>query len=477
MLRTVTDLGGHDRTLELLRSTLSAERRCWLVGGAVRDRLRGVAVSDFDLVVGDDVAAAAKKLARGAGGGAFPLSDEFGAWRVVARSGGWRADLGPLHGSGIEDDLAQRDFTINALAEPLAGGGLIDPLGGLRDLEEGRLRLASADALEADPLRAMRLVRFVCELDVAVDPAATAAARRVARRLDEVAAERIYGELKRIIASDRAVTGVALLGELGLTAVVLPELEALRGVSQSRYHHLDVADHTQEVLVELIGLQNDPGSVFGPHSARSIESLLTEPLADELSRGVAMRFAALLHDVAKPETRTVADDGRIAFPGHDAAGSELARTMLGRLRASARVQAYVADLTLHHLRLGFLVARRPLSRVDLYRYLDACGPVAADVTVLSVADRRATRGDRASESIEAHLELARGVIDEALRWHFDGHPQPPMRGDELASALGIEPGPRLGELLALVTEAQFTGEVRTSAEAVAYARERIDRVG
>lgn len=458
-----------EQVLALLRSALG-EEQCWIVGGAVRDRLRrGIEVSDFDIVLIGDVRQAARRLARVAGAAAFPLSDEFGAWRVVARSGGWHADLNPLRGERIEDDLRLRDFTVNAIAEPLGGGTLVDPLGGLGDLELGRLRLAAADSLDSDPLRAMRLVRLTCELGLRADAAANAAARRIAPRLADVAPERVYAELQRILASDQATAGVRQLGELDLTAVVLPELDALGGIGQSQYHHLDVGEHTLEVLSELVDLQRDPGGVFDPGIVPRIAQLVDEPLADEMSRGVAMRFAALMHDIAKPATRTVAADGRVGFPSHDAVGAELACGILHRLRAAARVQSYVAGLTRHHLRLGFLVHRRPLSRADLYEYLDGCHGVAADVTLLSVADRRATRGARADESIEDHLDLAREVIGEALDWHACGHPRPPLRGDELAAALGLDPGPLLGELLAALTEAQFTGDVVTRADAIAYA--------
>ena len=467
------DHADHEKVLVLLRSVFGGAD-CWIVGGAVRDRLRGGAeVTDFDLVVAGDARDGARRLARAGEGSAFALSGEFGAWRVVARSGSWRADISPLRGARIEDALGLRDFTVNALAEPLAGGAMVDPLGGARDLELGRLRLAARGSLERDPLRAMRLVRLACELDLEPDAAAIAAARHVAPRLSEVAAERVYGELQRILASERAPDGVRLLGELGLTATVLPELHALGGIGQSRYHHLDVGGHTLEVLGELLQLERDPSGVFDGASAAAIRALLDEPLADDMTRGLALRFAALMHDIAKPVTRTVAPDGRVGFPSHDALGAQLARTILGRLRAAASVQSYVAELTRHHLRLGFLVHRRPLSRAELYGYLDACGAVAADVTLLSVADRLATRGAHASESIDAHLELAREVIGEALRWHAEGHPLAPLRGDELASALGIEPGPLLGELLAALTEAQYTGEVSTRADAVAFARSRI----
>jgi hypothetical protein len=147
--------------------------------------------------------------------------------------------------------------------------------------------------------------------------------------------------------------------------------------------------------------------------------------------------------------------------------------MLTRLRAAERIRAHVAALTLNHLRLGFLVPRAPLSRRELYGYLDACDPVWADVTLLSVADRLATRGDRAQEAIERHLALARSVIGEALAWQAHGRPAALVRGDQLAGALGIAPGPLLGELLAAIAEEAFAGELRTPEDAIAFAAARI----
>ncbi|MGA3361307.1 MAG: HDIG domain-containing metalloprotein [Solirubrobacteraceae bacterium] len=464
---------GRASALELARQVLG-EHRCWVVGGAVRDELLGAAPStDLDLVIAGDVATAARALARAAGAKAFSLSDDFGAWRVVARARGWQADLNPLRGESLTADLLLRDFTINAIARPLAGGELIDPLGGARDLAARRLRIVAPTSLSDDPLRALRLVRLACELGLEADPQAREAARAAAPGLAGISSERVYAELRRVIATDRAAAGMRLALELGLCAVVLPELEQLRGVRQSRYHHLDVLEHTLEVLESAVTLERSPETSLGDEHAAAVRRLLERPLADELTRGEALRFAALLHDVAKPHTRTVAPDGRVGFPGHDRLGAEIARGMLTRLRAAERIRAHVAALTLNHLRLGFLVARAPLSRRELYRYLDACDPVWADVTLLSVADRLATRGDRAQEAIERHLALARSVIGEALEWQAHARPAALVRGDQLAGALGIAPGPLLGELLAAIAEEAFAGELHTPEDAIAFAAARI----
>jgi poly(A) polymerase len=250
---------------------------------------------------------------------------------------------------------------------------------------------------------------------------------------------------------------------------VLPELSALHEVEQSSYHHLDVYDHTLEVLRQQIELEGRLHEVFGEHAA-ALRVLLDEELADELTRGQALRFGALLHDVGKPATRGVRADGRVTFLGHDAVGQEMVRALCRRLRTSERFARFLEGLTRHHLMLGFLVHERPLDRRAVYRYLKRTQPVEVEVTVLSCADRLATRGRGAGEAIAAHLELARELLPEALAWRAAGPPSAGVRGDELASELGLERGPELGRLLAELEEAAFAGEATTRDQALALAR-------
>ena len=250
--------------------------------------------------------------------------------------------------------------------------------------------------------------------------------------------------------------------------MVLPELSRMRGVEQSPYHHLDVYEHTRSVLAETIELEREPERWLGEH-ADAVQRLLAEPLANELSRGEALRFGALLHDVAKPQTRRVTPEGRVTFIGHDVVGAEIAAEMLGRLRASERLREHVAALTRHHLRLGFLVHEMPIGRRAIYRYLRACEPVQVDVTLLSVADRLATRGRGSEAAIARHLELARELLGEALAWR-EARPRPPVRGDELARAVGLRPGPELGQILSELEEARFAGEISSPEQAIDRAR-------
>jgi putative nucleotidyltransferase with HDIG domain len=456
--------------LAAARAALAGEE-AWLVGGVLRDRLLGRDTVDVDVSLPGDPRAHARSIARATGGSAFRLSGAFGAWRVVGPGHAWHVDLVRLRDGGIRADLAQRDFTINAMAEPLEGGELLDPHGGLSDLQARRLRMVTPRSLFDDPLRALRAVRLALELDLELDPATGAAAAAAAPGIERVAAERVFGELKRVVGTRDARRAMALMAAHGLTAVVLPELEALRGVEQNVFHHADVHDHTIEVLEAVAALQADPAAAGLGDQAEAVATLLAEPLADDMTRGHAMRFAALLHDAAKPETRGVRPDGRVTFIGHDVAGARLARGVLRRLRASQRTADYVAALTAHHLALGFLVHAGPLSRRAVWRYLRATAPYAADVTVFTVADRLATRGRNAEPAIAAHVALAREVLAHAFTDRAAGRPPPLVRGDELARELGTRPGPELGRVLAQLEEDRYAGEVVTREQALARARE------
>jgi putative nucleotidyltransferase with HDIG domain len=434
----------------------------WIVGGALRDELLGREVTDIDIAVSGDPERAARELAKELRGPVFRLSEAFGAWRVVDRRGGRVFDFAPLQGETIEEDLGKRDFTVNALARRRDGGDLIDPLGGRADLEARTLRVIGAAAYEDDPLRPLRLARFAAELGFDPDPETERLTAAAAPRVSEASGERVFAELRRLVLAPGAVRGLALADRLGLLDAVLPELSALHDVDQSQYHHKDVYGHTLEVLERLIEVEGE--------ATGQLREVLEEPLADELTRGQALRFGALLHDIGKPATHHVREDGRVTFMGHDRLGEEMVAQVCGRLRTSERLCRFIQGVTRHHLVLGFLVHERPLDRRAVYRYLRRTSPVEVEVTLLSCADRLATRGRNAERAIDAHLELARELMPAALDWRRNGPPRLPLRGDELARELGIEPGPELGRVIADLEEAAYAGEVSDRDQAVELAR-------
>ncbi|HLI32641.1 MAG TPA: HDIG domain-containing protein [Solirubrobacteraceae bacterium] len=505
--------------LQALQEALAGERG-WLVGGLIRELLlaevasapapapprtslldaararldaaasaaAGPVVSvDVDIVTPEDPRRLARALARALGGVAFLLHAEHGGWRVLAAEGALQVDVEPLRGATIEQDLRARDFTIDAIAQPFDGGELIDPTGGLADLAARRLRVAGAGALAADPLRALRAVRLAAALELAIEPQTAALLAEHAPQLGRVAPERCFAELRLMLCGADPAGAIALLDRFGLLAVLLPELVACQGLMQSRFHHLDVYEHTLAVLRAAVAVERAllapqsrgrPGGdlevlaqAIGEERRDALACAMAAPLADGMTRSQALRLGALLHDIGKPATRALDARGRVTFVGHDVQGERIGRAMLARLRTSSHLQAHVGALVRHHLRLGFLVHEpMPLARRTLYGYLRSSGSVALDVTLLSVADRLATRGERSEQAIAEHLALAATVLPEALAYHRCGPPAPLLRGDELARALGLAPGPAIGTLLEELRAAQFAGEVSDRPGALAYAR-------
>jgi tRNA nucleotidyltransferase/poly(A) polymerase len=210
----------------------------WIVGGALRDELLGREIVDVD-VAGDEPEAAARRYGQLAGGAVFPLSEKHGAWRVAFRSGR-TVDFVPVRGGSIEADLRTRDFTVNAMARPLDGGGLVDPLGGRPDLEAGRLRVVSPDVFRDDPLRLLRAVRLEDELGFRLEQESEAFLRGDAQQVTEPAGERILGELERLTPE-----GFRRADELGL-------LEPLGG-SLERLEQVEVVDSPSFLLVTIFG--------------------------------------------------------------------------------------------------------------------------------------------------------------------------------------------------------------------------------
>ncbi|NLG08329.1 MAG: HD domain-containing protein [Deinococcales bacterium] len=408
----------------------------WLVGGAVRDALLGAAPADLDWLVADP-RAAALELAALTGGSPFELDAERGHWRV-ALPGGAVHDLAPPRpGAGsFEADLALRDLTLNAMALD-AAGRLVDPLGGLADLRAGRVRMTSRAALEADAVRPLRAARFAGTLGFALEAATRAAvvelgAAQAAGARPLPAAERVGAELSAMLAAPRAAHAFQLLAELRLTRVYLPELEAARGVDQGRgFHHLDVLDHSLEALDQL--LHGFPDAV------------------------AALRWATLLHDVGKPATAERGPAGQVTFHGHDRVGAELTRERLRRLRLPNEVVERATKLVRYHM--------LPLPRGEraARRFVHRRRELLPDLLKLMIADREAARGPLASEAQRRAYRLALGQVIALLE--EPAPPRPLLSGREVMGLLGLEPGPRVGEALALVAEARAVGDVRDAEEA------------
>ncbi len=448
-------------SLAELRAPLEAVGdSAWIVGGGLRDALLGRPVADVDVAIAGDPGAAAARLARAHRAHRFPLSEEFGAWRLSGGTLPVQVDITPLQGGTLAADLALRDLTVNAMALPVAGPAvLIDPHGGRADLDARRLRAVRSAAFAADPVRILRTARLAEQLGFEIDSQTAGWAAAATPALWSKAPERLRDELYRMMGLPRAWRAFEVLDGLGGLAALVPELEGARGLAQSEYHHKDVLGHVLEVVEHCCALREDPAAVFrgdGP----AVAEVLAEPLADGLTRGQLLALSGLLHDMAKPATRGELPNGRVTFLGHDRLGAQMADALALRLRTATRVREIVVMCVAEHLQLGFLVHRQPLAlrRIDDYLRRTRLAPV--EMILLSVADRLATRGPRAHEiQITRHLELARSVMHAHLQLRAREPITSPIPGDVLAAQLGRVPGPWLGEVLAEIRAAQLAGPI------------------
>lgn len=384
----------------------------WLVGGAVRDLLQGLAPRDYDVATDLSPAAAASALG---------VVDQREARLGVVRCGSDDDELTvttlrtetrytdrrrPDEVRFVTDvgaDAVRRDFTVNAIYLEPIGGELSDPCGGIADLERGALQCIGdpMERFQEDPLRMLRMVRFAASAELKIAPEVSAAAVAATRGLESLSPERLYAELSDMFTGRGRGRALRLLVEHGLAAVILPEVAAMDGVAQPPEYHPegDVLTHVALVLQHC-----PPGDAV-------------------------LAWSAVLHDVGKPPTYREAED-RIRFDGHDVLSAEMAESVLRRLHAPRDLRARVVDVCRDHIRFAAL----PLMR-----------PARAERWMRTPGFRDHLEFHRA-DCMGSHQKMA--IYEEARR-RLEALPplsEPLLHGRDVV-ALGVSPGPRVGALL------------------------------
>jgi tRNA nucleotidyltransferase/poly(A) polymerase len=442
----------------------------WLVGGTVRDLVRGVEPQDIDLVTAGEPHDPARRFADAIGGSYFTLSEDFASCRVIAATGEVY-DFQQRRGGTIEADLSERDFTVDAMALPLTPGAtIIDPLGGRDHLAAGQLASVSDTSFTRDPLRLLRAVRLEKELALRLTPQAEQLIRTAAANVVEPAAERRFHELVRILETPGASTAVRRMDELQLLEMTLPELAALKGVTQNDFHHLDVYEHVLAASDAMGELLVDPSDFF-PETAAALVGRLDSPLAGDATRRQVLSLASVLHDCGKPDCRYTDEQERVRFFDHDRLSAAKAEAVLIRFRVGRRTTGAITQLVRQHMHLVALVSERDASERARVRYIKATSPYTPESILLSVSDRLAVRGPRSpEEEIARHLDFAREMMNRYFA-EADREPSPRLvDGADLMKELRLEAGPRLGRILAAIEEEQEMGAIGSREEALAFAR-------
>jgi len=473
----------------------------YLVGGALRDAVLKKPFRDIDLAVphSADFPARARRLARVLGASCFALDEENQVYRLAGRKQpSFQLDIAPFQGGSLNADLRRRDFTINALALKLERATaltqdkksgaftlrpernkIIDLGGGLKDAAAGLIRPSSAEVFREDPLRLLRAVRIAAGLDFSITPSAIKAIKAQAGLITTSAPERVREEIMRLLESPESHRWLALLHKAGLLCAVFPELSAQETCAVEYYGEGGVLKHTLRVVERL------------DHFCANLPAYLPEhkKISALLPPARTLKFAALLHDVAKPPKAAVIN-GRLRFFGHEECGATMAEAIMERLRFSREDLRLVTKIIGTHLRPGNLASNDFISDRAMFRFFRTMGEYTIPLLALSWADH-------SSYVTPAQLKRMKGRLDElpapvppgglpynspikTLRFMQTLHllfrvyatKNPNLlttrlvNGKDVITTLKIPESPRVGEILETMRLLQFKGEVTNRAQAL-----------
>ena len=431
----------------LLKGAEEKGYRLFLVGGSVRDEILGRPVRDFDLATDAPVDNIKHLLTSAGPDSLFALGEKFGT--VSALIGESKVEVTTFRSQdettsgwslieALHTDLAHRDFTINAIARDLHTGELHDPFGGQVDISQHLLRAVGdpEERFNEDPLRILRAVRIAAELGFFIDRETRDAARRLGGRLTGVARERVGDELDKLLLTDPPSAGISNLDSLGLLEYTIPEMLEMHEMERGPHHYKEVYPHTLKVL-------------------------------DRTESDLVLRWAALLHDFAKPATYSVTN-GEVHFFGHDKLGARMARDILTRLRRPQYIVEQVQQLVAEHLRIG--VYEESWTDGAVRRFLRETAPVTERLFALSRADITSQRPQRVAAAL-ARVDTLYERCKEIEAQEEVEKLTSPLDGLELMQIFGGQPGPWIGRvkdyLLGLVLDGELGQEDKEEAERLA----------
>src|SRR3990170_768186 len=467
----------------------------FLIGGTVRDMLLNLPPKDIDLTCrgARDIA---YNLANYRNASIVPMEKKphTPCYRIVDRADSRNyIDIAEIRGETIDDDLMQRDFTINAIAVEVnrdgSLAGTLDPLNGSQDIRHKIIKSVRHDAFISDPLRILRSFRLSAVLNFDIEPSTLDQIKEFVDLLKTVSGERILSELLLILRTANSALFINQMDQLGILDVIFTEISAMKGCTKNGFHHKDVWGHSLLTMEnceyvchpEIIsGSQTIPGQEI-PKQVRydkkgrdDREALFSSEVTMNLGRDNRLpltKLAALLHDIGKPACREIdTDTGRITFYGHDEKGTRLMDVIAERLKMSNRDRDFLKLLIAEHLHVLSLAKHgvKPATKMKWFRKMK---DDSVPSVIVAMADVNSTLGpDSSTEERENFLRWSKETVKdyyEVIKNMFERRDL--ITGRDLI-ALGMEPGPEMGRILEQIRSAQDTGEVNSSEEALALAR-------
>ncbi len=464
--------------------------KVYLVGGIVRDVYMRYPVHDLDMATPDDGRPIARRIANAFGGDYYPLDASRGVGRALIEWEGtrWVIDVAQFRGDSLLDDLRDRDFTVNAVATDLHNlEQVIDPLDGISDMRERLVRLCHSNTIVNDPVRSLRAVRLSLAYRMRLIAETKTAIRRDGLALTRVSAERIRDELFKLLGGVKPMAGLMTLDTLGLLALIFPEISYLKGLEQSPPHVFDGWRHTLSVVdfmdrvLTTIGHQRTDNSAANfalgmvAYAFAALRSDLQQHIDQVWPNGrphrALMMLAALAHDIAKPQTKSIGEDGRIHFYRHEDVGAQVVGQWGRALALSREENERLQTIVKYHLRPLHLY-QCEAGRRAVYRFWRDLGEVGIDVCLLSMADQLG------KYSVSLKQEFWIDFL-EVISRVFDGYYQqrdelvnitPLLNGNDVMTAFNLKPGPIVGTLLAALREAQAMKDIQSREDALEWAR-------
>ena len=485
--------------LEKIINVLPANTEVYLVGGAVRDLLTNRLSPDFDFAVPSNGISLARTVANALKADFMVLDSERDTGRVVIIEGETYTylDFAAFRGATLEDDLRDRDFTINAMALNLRDITIIDPLNGATDIRAKVIRACSPDSLTNDPVRILRAVRQAAAFGFTIDKSTRELMKQAADKINNVSIERVRDEVFKILGGPKASASIRALEMLGVLQHLMPELLKMRGVTQSNPHIHEVWTHTLAVVDQLDNLLTSSLRLdFDPEKTSDMymglvslkigryREQIAKHFANQLNPSRSHRsllfFAALYHDVCKPDTKTIDESGRIRFFDHDIKGADVVADRARAFNLSNDEVERLHTIVRHHMRFHFFADRleregQPPSRKAVYRFFRDSGAASVDLILLALADLRGTKGNELTQvTWTAYLDIARILLENY--WERPEEVINPPRlvdGNELMKELNLQPGKIVGVLLESIRENQAAGKIVDKEQALAFAREEL----